>query len=73
MLSALTLYEFYGMTAKMGLRPFRWMGISIGVLMTAVPYYLLILSGRSGSRTKHSRRPARVDFNHFLRTVPRRA
>jgi phosphatidate cytidylyltransferase len=39
-LAALTLHEFYGMTKKMGLRPFHWMGISIGVLMTAVPYYL---------------------------------
>ena len=41
-LSALTLHEFYGMTKKMGLRPFHWMGISIGVVMTALPYYLLI-------------------------------
>ena len=40
LLSALTLYEFYGMTEKMGLRPFRWMGIFISVAMTAVPYYL---------------------------------
>ena len=40
LLSALTLYEFYGMTEKMGLRPFRWMGIVISVLMTMVPYYL---------------------------------
>jgi phosphatidate cytidylyltransferase len=39
-LSALTLHEFYGMTRKMGLKPFHWMGISIGVLMTSVPYYL---------------------------------
>lgn len=39
-LSALTLHEFYGMTRKMGLKPFHWMGVSIGVLMTAVPYYL---------------------------------
>jgi len=41
-LSALTLHEFYGMTKKMGMRPFHWMGISIGVVMTALPYYLLI-------------------------------
>lgn len=40
LLSALTLYEFYGLTGKMGLRPFRWMGISISVLMTAAPYYV---------------------------------
>lgn len=39
-LSALTLHEFYGMTRRMGLKPFHWMGVSIGVLMTAVPYYL---------------------------------
>ena len=42
LLSALTLHEFYGMTKKMGARPFHWMGISIGVLITAVPYYLTI-------------------------------
>jgi phosphatidate cytidylyltransferase len=42
LLSALTLHEFYGMTRKMGLRPFHWMGILMGVLMTAVPYYLLV-------------------------------
>lgn len=40
LLSALTLHEFYGMTEKMGARPFRWMGIAISALMTAVPYYL---------------------------------
>ena len=40
LLSALTLYEFYGMTKKMGLRPFRWMGIFFSVLMTAAPYYV---------------------------------
>ena len=40
LLAALTLYEFYGMTAKMGLRPFRWMGIFFSLLMTAAPYYL---------------------------------
>lgn len=39
-LSALTLHEFYGMTRKLGLKPFHWMGIAIGVLMTSVPYYL---------------------------------
>jgi len=41
-LSALTLHEFYGMLRKMGLKPFHWMGVSIGVLMTAVPYYLAL-------------------------------
>lgn len=40
LLSALTLYEFYGMTAKMGARPFRWMGITFSVLITAAPYAL---------------------------------
>jgi phosphatidate cytidylyltransferase len=39
-LSALTLHEFYGLAGKMGLRPFRWMGLFISVLMTAAPYYL---------------------------------
>jgi phosphatidate cytidylyltransferase len=40
LLAALTLYEFYGMTAKMGARPFRWMGIAFSVLITAGPYVL---------------------------------
>ncbi len=39
-LAALTLYEFYGMTAKMGARPFRWMGLLFSVLITAAPYCL---------------------------------
>jgi len=39
-MAALTLHEFYGMTAKMGTRPFHWMGLSFSVLITAVPYYL---------------------------------
>ncbi len=38
LLSALTLYEFYGLTEKMGAKPFRWMGIVFGGLMTAGPY-----------------------------------
>jgi phosphatidate cytidylyltransferase len=42
LLSALTLHEFYGMTKKMGHRPFHWMGIAIGVLITAAPYYLIV-------------------------------
>lgn len=42
LLSALTLYEFYGMLEKMGLRPFRWMGISVSLLMTTIPYYLTV-------------------------------
>ncbi len=44
LLAALTLYEFYGMTAKMGARAFRWMGISFGVLITAGPYVLAYFS-----------------------------
>lgn len=40
LLSLLTLHEFYGMTEKMGARPFRWMGLVFSVLITAVPYYL---------------------------------
>ena len=39
-LTALTLYEFYGMTAKMGARPFRGMGLMFSVLITAAPYCL---------------------------------
>ena len=38
--AAVTLYEFYGLTAKMGAKPFRWMGLLFSVLMTAGPYYL---------------------------------
>ncbi len=40
LLSALTLHEFYGLTEKMGARPFRWMGLWVSGLMTAGPYYL---------------------------------
>ena len=40
LLAALTLHEFYGLTEKMGHRPFRWMGIFFGVLITAGPYYI---------------------------------
>jgi phosphatidate cytidylyltransferase len=43
-LSALTLYEFYGMAAKMGAKPFRWMGLGFSVLITAAPYYLSYFS-----------------------------
>jgi phosphatidate cytidylyltransferase len=39
LLAALTLHEFYGMTKKMGLRPFHWMGVVVSVLMTAGPFY----------------------------------
>lgn len=37
-LAALTLHEFYGLTAKMGAKPFRWMGVAFSVLITAGPY-----------------------------------
>lgn len=40
LLTALTLYEFYGLTEKMGARPFRWMGILFSLLMIAGPYYV---------------------------------
>ncbi len=47
LLSALTLHEFYGLTEKMGARPFRWMGIVFSVLMTAGPYYLAFYTEES--------------------------
>lgn len=37
-LSALTLHEFYSLAAKLGSRPFRWMGQAFGLLITAAPY-----------------------------------
>jgi phosphatidate cytidylyltransferase len=40
LLSALTLHEFYGLMARMGMRPFRKVGLFLGVIMTAAPYYL---------------------------------
>ena len=39
LLSALTLHEFYGLTKKMGHRPFHGMGVFFSVLITAGPYY----------------------------------
>jgi phosphatidate cytidylyltransferase len=39
-LAALTLHEFYTMAAKLGGRPFRWMGLVFSVLITAGPYLL---------------------------------
>ncbi len=42
LLTAATLWEFYGLMEKMGQRPFRWMGVSLGVLMTAGTYYLAL-------------------------------
>ena len=40
LLAALTLHEFYLITAKLGLRAFRWMGLFFGVLLTGATYYL---------------------------------
>jgi len=39
-LSALTLHEFYLLAEKMGFRPFRWMSIGFGVVLTAGTYYI---------------------------------
>ena len=39
-IAALTLHEFYGLTVKMGAKPFRWLGLFFGVLLTAAPYYV---------------------------------
>ena len=47
LLAALTLYEFYGMTEKMGARPFRWMGLAFSLLITAAPYGLAYYSAES--------------------------
>jgi phosphatidate cytidylyltransferase len=40
LLTVLTLHEFYGMTAKLGLRPFRKLGLAAAALMVAGPFYL---------------------------------
>lgn len=40
LLAALTLHEFYGLTEKMGFRPFRWLGLVFSVLMVAGPFYV---------------------------------
>lgn len=39
-LATLTLHEFYGLTRKMGARPFHRMGLFFAVVMMAGPYYL---------------------------------
>jgi phosphatidate cytidylyltransferase len=39
-LAGLTLHEFYAMAAKLGGRPFRWMGQLFCFLITGVPYLL---------------------------------
>ena len=46
-LAALTLHEFYGLTEKMGHRPFRWLGLGFSVLITAGPYYVTFLLGET--------------------------
>lgn len=43
-LSALTLHEFYDMMEKMGFRPFRRLGLTLCVIMMAVPFYLNYLA-----------------------------
>jgi phosphatidate cytidylyltransferase len=40
LLATLTLHEFYGLTAKMGAKPFHWMGLAFSALIIAAPYYL---------------------------------
>ena len=39
-LATLTLHEFYGLTAKMGAKPFHAMGLGFAVVMVAAPFYL---------------------------------
>jgi phosphatidate cytidylyltransferase len=39
-LATLTLHEFYGLTAKMGAKPFHAMGLGFSVVMVAAPFYL---------------------------------
>lgn len=43
-LATLTLHEFYGMTVKMGARPFRRMGLAFSLLITAGPYCLALFA-----------------------------
>ena len=38
-LSALTLYEFYGMIGRMGLAPFNRLGLALGAAITLAPRY----------------------------------
>ena len=40
LLGVLTLHEFYTLVAKMGARPFHYMGLAIAALMLAGPYYI---------------------------------
>ncbi|MFZ5495426.1 MAG: phosphatidate cytidylyltransferase [Verrucomicrobiota bacterium] len=47
-LSALTLHEFYGLAAKLGGRPFRWMGQLFSLLITGAPYLLAYHSEEPG-------------------------
>lgn len=39
-LATLTLHEFYGLTARMGARPFHGMGLVFAAVMVAAPFYL---------------------------------
>jgi phosphatidate cytidylyltransferase len=39
-LGVLTLHEFYSLVARMGAKPFHFMGLFLGALMIAGPYYL---------------------------------
>jgi phosphatidate cytidylyltransferase len=48
LLAAATLHEFYGLTAKMGAKPFHWMGLLFSVLITAGPYCALGLRDEQG-------------------------
>jgi phosphatidate cytidylyltransferase len=48
LLATLTLHEFYGMMAKMGARPFHWMGLGFGALIIAAPYLLAYQFEESG-------------------------
>src|SRR4051812_45088346 len=40
LLGVLTLHEFYMLVAKMGARPFHFMGLALAALMLAGPYYI---------------------------------
>ncbi len=42
LLSSLTLHEFYQLTEKMGFKPFRWMSLTFGAVLTAGTYYLSV-------------------------------
>lgn len=56
--AALAQHEFYAMTARMGARPFRRMGLLFGVLFTTGPFYRVVLFGRPPA--------GGMDFEPFL-------